>query len=112
MKELIIAFGSAINLAITVVAGIAVLIFFYGVMKFVFQAGDEKKRAEGRSVMVWGLITMFVILGVWGLVAFLRVALGLDVYTIPFRDPGPRAPIPRTYCTEDPNTHIRVCTTI
>ena len=41
--------------------------------------GDEEKRANGRSLMIYGVIGLFVMVAVWGLVYFLASILGIGV---------------------------------
>ena len=61
-----------IRQASLVIAALALLFFFWGLAKFIMNASDETKRAEGRSVMVWGVIALFVMVTVWGLVGILQ----------------------------------------
>ena len=48
---------------------LALLFFFWGIAKYIRSAGSEKD--EGKKVMVWGIVALFVMASVWGLVAFL-----------------------------------------
>ena len=48
--------------------GLAVVVFLYGVLKFITAAGDETKRKEGKDVIIYGIIGLFVMVSVWGLV--------------------------------------------
>lgn len=57
---------------------LAVLVFFWGLVKFISHAGDEKAIADGKQLMVWGMITIFVMVSLWGIVAFFQQELGLD----------------------------------
>jgi uncharacterized membrane protein YidH (DUF202 family) len=57
--------------------GLAVIVFLWGVLKFVFNAGDEDKRKEGRQLMVWGIVGIVVMVSVWGLVAFVQNTFGV-----------------------------------
>lgn len=61
-----------------VIAG-AVIYFFYGVAKYVMAAGDEEAQKAGRSIMIYGIIGLFVIIGVWGLVAMLGSTFGIAI---------------------------------
>ena len=54
-------------IATPVVGGAVILVFFWGVMKFVFSAGDEEAHRSGKTVMIWGLIALFVMFSVWGI---------------------------------------------
>jgi hypothetical protein len=77
MKELIIAVGGVVSRSILIVNGLALFWFFWGLMKFIFKAGDEKAQEEGRNIMLWGILALFVMTSVWGLVNFLGNSLGI-----------------------------------
>jgi hypothetical protein len=69
-----------IGALIPVAFGLAVLAFFWGVAKYILQAGNPKVREQGRQLMVWGVIALFVIASVWGLVNLLSTTfLGTSV---------------------------------
>jgi len=53
------------------VIAIAVIIFLWGVVSYITAGADEEKRATARSLMIYGIIGLFVMVSVWGLVAVL-----------------------------------------
>lgn len=53
-----------------VVAGIALLVFFWGLVKFLFKGGEDIE--EGRNLMIWGTVAIFVMVSIWGLVRFIQ----------------------------------------
>lgn len=57
-----------INSSILALIGIATLLFMYGVVRYVIAQGDEKKIAEGRQYMLWGIIGLTVMVAIWGFV--------------------------------------------
>lgn len=61
-------FDSAIALIMT----IAVLAFVFGAARFVLLAGDDKSRSEGKQMMLWGIISLAVMVSVWGLVQIVK----------------------------------------
>lgn len=69
--DVVCFFTDLIATAIPVVAGIALLVFFYGLGKFILNAGSDSGRDEGKQVMKWGIISLFVLVSIWGIVAFL-----------------------------------------
>ena len=80
-----------IKLIIPLLMGVAVVIFLYGVVKYIGSAGEVKSREEGRRFMVYGIIGLAVMTSVWGLVAFVTNTLGLPSGTpnlnkLPFSD--------------------------
>jgi hypothetical protein len=57
--------------------GLGVVVFIYGVLILMFSEGGEKKE-EGKQYMLWGIIGIFVMVSVWGLVNILIGTFGLD----------------------------------
>lgn len=81
-QGLITSFGGLVSLLIPIVAGLALLYFFWGLAKFILRAGDETAREEGKQIMMWGIIALFVMVSIWGIVEFIASDLGVggEVY--------------------------------
>lgn len=75
--DLIDAATGVVSLLIPLAASVALLYFFWGMAKFILNAGSEEGREEGKHIMVWGIIALFCIIAVWGLVSFVGEALGI-----------------------------------
>jgi membrane protease YdiL (CAAX protease family) len=60
--------SSIIGQVIVLIAALALLVFFWGIFKFISNAGDATKIEEGRRFMLWGIIGFFVMMSVWGIV--------------------------------------------
>lgn len=60
---------------------IAVIVFIVGVIKYVANGDDESKRTEGRNFMIYGIIGLFVMVSVWGLVGVLQGTFGIGTST-------------------------------
>ena len=56
---------------VPILIALAMLVFIWGVLKFIRNAGDESERETGKQVMLWGLVGLFVMVCVWSLVAIL-----------------------------------------
>ena len=56
---------------------IALLVFLWGLMRFIFNLGSEAKTEEGKNLMIWGVISLFVMVAVWGLVRFIQSNLDI-----------------------------------
>jgi Type IV secretion system pilin len=63
---------------IPIVFSLSVLFFFWGVAQFVLNAGDEKKIKEGKSLMIWGVIAIFVMSTLWSIVKLLGDSVGVE----------------------------------
>lgn len=47
---------------------LAVAAFFWGLVKFMMNAGDTSEHEKGKELIVWGLISFVVLVSVWGIV--------------------------------------------
>ena len=56
----------------------ALLFFFWGLAQYVLAAGNEEGKVDGKTKMLWGIIALFVMASVWGIVGFIGDALGID----------------------------------
>jgi hypothetical protein len=66
------------NYIIPLIVGIGGLIFMWGIIQYVTAGGDETKRKAGRDMMVYGIVALFVMISVWGLVNLLSGTFRLD----------------------------------
>ena len=82
-SEILQIFADFMESTIAFLVGLAILFFLWGVLKYVTAGGDAAKRDEGRNVMLYGVIALFVIVSVWGLVNILVYTFDLDTGTIP-----------------------------
>lgn len=55
---------------------LALLVFFWGVVKFIWAEGQGKE--DGKKIMIWGIVALFVMSSVWGIVYFIRNELAID----------------------------------
>lgn len=56
---------------IPVLVALATLYFFWGLANWVLNSGDAEKTKEGRTRMIWGLVALFFILSIGGVIALL-----------------------------------------
>ena len=82
-KGVVGLFVSIIDLITPIVGALALLVFIWGIAKFIFHAGSEDNIAEGKQLMFWGVIALFVMFSVWGLVTFLHYNIFGDGWGIP-----------------------------
>ncbi|MFY9462833.1 MAG: hypothetical protein WAP52_01465 [Candidatus Sungiibacteriota bacterium] len=68
---------SILNIVITIVFVLAILVFGWGVVKYISSAGNPEKEKEARSFLWWGVIGIFVLASVFGLVRFIGTSVGV-----------------------------------
>jgi len=64
---------------IPLLIALGLLVFFWGMAKFILHAEDEGKREEGRQLMMWGVIGLFVMVSFWGLTKILLGTFGFEL---------------------------------
>jgi hypothetical protein len=79
VTRLISSIRGIVDILIPLVAALALLYFFWGLAKFILATGngDEDAREKGKNIMIWGIVGLFVIVSVWGLVRFVGDALDI-----------------------------------
>jgi amino acid transporter len=77
IENLARSIGRIINILIPIVAALALLYFFWGLAQFILHSGEDDAREKAKGQMIWGIVALFVIVAVWGLVGFIADALGL-----------------------------------
>ncbi len=78
-----------INLVIPLIASLSLLVFFWGLAKFIMNvSGDAKAVQEGKNLMIWGTIAIFVMVSVWGILRFLSNDIFSTDLTLPFLPDG------------------------
>lgn len=65
------------SLGIPLVTGVAIIYFFWGVGQFILHSDEEKVREDGKQKMLWGVIALFVIFSILGILSFIKELLGL-----------------------------------
>ena len=63
---------------------LCLLYFFWGVAKYIREgAGSEEAAKEGKRIMVWGIVGLFVAFSIWGIIKFIRNELSIpDIQNI------------------------------
>lgn len=80
IESFLCVFGNLIGLATGILAALALLVFFWGLVKYLAKADDEKAKEQGKNTMVWGVVALFVMFSVFGLVRFLMTSFGISTF--------------------------------
>ncbi len=71
----IISYASGI---VAVIIALALVVFLYGLVGYISNSDDEDKRSESISYMTAGLIGLFVMVSVWGILNILTDTFGVN----------------------------------
>ncbi|MEK7572283.1 MAG: pilin [Patescibacteria group bacterium] len=77
IEAFICKIGSILNTIIPVIIVLGVVYFVWGVVQYVI-ANDEEAKKKGRDRMIFGIIGLVVIVGMWGLVRIVTNTFGLN----------------------------------
>lgn len=61
---------------------LALVLFFFGVAQYVLNGENTEERAKGRQFMLWGVLAIFVLVSIWGIIKLLSVTFGFGVSSI------------------------------
>ena len=79
IKDLIADTEEIVASLIVVAFAMGLLVFLWGLVKFIYAVGDEPKAKEnGRQLMVWGVVALFVMTSVYGLTTFIGDIFGIE----------------------------------
>lgn len=67
-KDVIREIIMLISAILPIISAFAVLSFVWGIAKFISKAGDSKSHAEGKTLMIWGLAILFVMVSFMGII--------------------------------------------
>ncbi|MEX0918606.1 MAG: hypothetical protein WDZ85_01395 [Candidatus Paceibacterota bacterium] len=64
-----------LNPLIVLIMGISLVVFLWGMVKYISGAGDDAERKKARQYIIWGIIALFVMISVWGFVNILVASI-------------------------------------
>ena len=69
----------AANLVI-LLSSVAFVLFLYGLVRFIYDRsnGDDKRLEKDKEAMGWGLVALFVLVSVWGIIKMFQGFLGIE----------------------------------
>lgn len=68
LRDVVVKIGDIINLIIPLMVAIALIAFFYGLIIYLFSQGNEENKGKGKGIMLWGIVALFVMVSIWGIV--------------------------------------------
>ena len=65
--------------AMQIVFAAGLLLFLWGLVQFLWNLDEGGAQDEGKQHMFWGIVGMFIMVSVWGIINMLDVTFGLGV---------------------------------
>lgn len=66
-----------INPLIELIFAVAVVYFLYGVFEFIANGDNDEKKTTGKSHMLWGIIGITIMMGVWAILNIILNTLNI-----------------------------------
>lgn len=65
---------------VTLLSSLAFALFLFGLVRFIYDRsrGDETRLEKDKSAMTWGLIALFVLISIWGIIKMFQGFLGIE----------------------------------
>src|SRR3990167_6067213 len=77
LYSMLCVIGNVLNAVVPILIALGVVYFVWGVVTYVI-SNDEEAKEKGRNRIIYGIIGLAVIIGLWGLVAILTSTFQLD----------------------------------
>ena len=76
--SLIVLVNDILGKLVPIFIAIAVIVLLVAIVRYITAGEDEEKRSKAKSLMIYGIIGLFVMISLWGLVAILSGTFNLD----------------------------------
>ncbi len=65
-----------LNGLIGILITLAIIVFFWGLVQYLVNVGEQK--SEGLKIMFYGLIAIFVMVSIWGILRLMQSTFGIS----------------------------------
>ncbi len=62
--------------SIQIFGALAFLVFFWGLALFLFNRENKTINERGKNIMIWGVVALFVMVSIWGIIGLLQTTFG------------------------------------
>ena len=67
-----------INPLIVFLFALALVYFLYGMVEFISNGGNDEKKTVGKSHMLWGVVGLTIMMGVWAILNMILNTLNIN----------------------------------
>ncbi|HEY4501969.1 MAG TPA: hypothetical protein VJJ20_02785 [Candidatus Paceibacterota bacterium] len=83
LANLVSSIGALVGALVPILITAALVVFFWGLIRYLWPSGGKSNVAGAKQLMIWGIITLFVMVSIWGIVRLAQSALGVDPNATP-----------------------------
>lgn len=73
-----------------VLVSVAVIVFLYGMLRLIASAGNEQKKGEGKKIILYGILGIFIMVSLWGIIHVIDQTFNLDNSKMPLIPQPPK----------------------
>lgn len=77
LTQIVGEIGGIVDMLVPILLALALVVFFWGLIRYVFSKGG-KGVDSARKLMIWGLVALFVMVSVWGIIRLAQATLGIN----------------------------------
>lgn len=78
VQTLIYEIERLITLLLPIMVSLGLLAFFWGLVKYLWRADNPDEAKAGKTIMLYGVLALFVMVSIWGIVIFIGRSLGIS----------------------------------
>jgi hypothetical protein len=78
ISGVLVNISAILTYVVPILIALAIIVFLWGVLKFILSAGNDEKRTEGKNFMIYGIIGIVVMVSIWGIVGFVQRSTGIN----------------------------------
>ena len=78
IQKLVSALSGLVGALIPLLITAALAVFFFGLVRYLWGGGSKPKLDDAKKLMKWGLVTLFVMVSVWGIIDLMQRALDIN----------------------------------
>lgn len=77
LEVIVVILDKIVNPIIVVMFVLALIVFLWGIFNFLSSDEGGEGRTKGKASMVWGIVGFFIMVSVYGILAFIKNTLQL-----------------------------------
>lgn len=74
LRDTLVLISTFLNGVIGLFITLAIVVFFWGLIKYLWSM-DHENASEGLKIMFWGIVAIFVMVSIWGIIRLLQGTL-------------------------------------